>query len=248
MRKAKNLLMIGLFMCFGMSVFSQDRTLLRGKVMYRDSNVINENVLNVTAKQATITNENGEFEIMVALGDELVFTAVNYKITAVLISQEILDNNRLVVSVDEKVTALEEVVVGPENTEKFLALKNERFKDYNYEIDRSTEVDNIAEAGTVQGMQNGLNFVNIFKLLFQNKDQAVSSNLPQLKLSEVIRQLYEDRFFIEDLQLSATQIEPFLYYLDTQPTSKNLFKKENEFQLIDFLVNQSQDFLKTVDD
>jgi hypothetical protein len=240
--------MIGLFMCFGVSVFSQDRTLLRGKVMYRDSNVINENVLNVTAKQATITNENGEFEIMVALGDELVFTAVNYKITAVLISQEILDNNRLVVSVDEKVTALEEVVVGPENTEKFLALKNERFKGYDYEIDRSTEVDNIAEAGTVQGLQNGLNFANIFRLLFQNKDQAVSSNLPQLKLSEVIRQLYEDRFFIEDLQLSATQIEPFLYYLDAQPTSKNLFKKENEFQLIDFLVNQSQDFLKTVDD
>ncbi len=47
--------------------------------MYRDSNVINENVLNITAEQATITNENGEFEIMVALGDELVFTAVNFK-------------------------------------------------------------------------------------------------------------------------------------------------------------------------
>ena len=243
-----NYVLLGLFMCLGVSVFSQERILLRGKVMYRDSNVINENVLNITAEQATITNENGEFEIMVALGDELVFTAVNYKITAILVSQEILDNNRLVVSVDEKVTALEEVVVGPENTEKFLALKNDRFKGYDYEIDRSTEVDNIAEAGSVQGMQNGLNFVNIFRLLFQNKDKENTGTLPTLKLSEVIRQLYEDSFFIDDLQLKATQIEPFLYYLDAQPTPRSLFKKENEFQLIDFLVNESQSFLKTTDE
>lgn len=243
-----NYVLLGLFMCLGVSVFSQERTLLRGKVMYRDSNVINENVLNITAELATITNENGEFEIMVALGDELVFTAVNYKITAILVSQEILDNNRLVVSVDEKVTALEEVVVGPENTEKFLALKNDRFKGYDYEIDRSTEVDNIAEAGSVQGMQNGLNFVNIFRLLFQNKDKENTGTLPTLKLSEVIRQLYEDSFFIDDLQLNATQIEPFLYYLDAQPTPRSLFKKENEFQLIDFLVNESQSFLKTTDE
>ncbi len=243
-----NYVLLGLFMCLGVSVFSQERTLLRGKVMYRDSNVINENVLNITAEQATITNENGEFEIMVALGDELVFTAVNYKITAILVSQEILDNNRLVVSVDEKVTALEEVVVGPENTEKFLALKNDRFKGYDYEIDRSTEVDNIAEAGSVQGMQNGLNFVNIFRLLFQNKDKENTGTLPTLKLSEVIRQLYEDSFFIDDLQLKASQIEPFLYYLDAQPTPRSLFKKENEFQLIDFLVNESQTFLKTTDE
>ncbi len=243
-----NYVLLGLFMCLGVSVFSQERTLLRGKVMYRDSNVINENVLNITAELATITNENGEFEIMVALGDELVFTAVNYKITAILVSQEILDNNRLVVSVDEKVTALEEVVVGPENTEKFLALKNDRFKGYDYEIDRSTEVDNIAEAGSVQGMQNGLNFANIFRLLFQNKDKENKGTLPTLKLSEVIRQLYEDSFFIDDLQLKATQIEPFLYYLDAQPTPRSLFKKENEFQLIDFLVNESQIFLKTTDE
>ncbi len=152
------------------------------------------------------------------------------------------------VSVDEKVTALEEVVVGPENTEKFLALKNDRFKGYDYEIDRSTEVDNIAEAGSVQGMQNGLNFVNIFRLLFQNKDKENTGTLPTLKLSEVIRQLYEDSFFIDDLQLNATQIEPFLYYLDAQPTPRSLFKKENEFQLIDFLVNESQSFLKTTDE
>lgn len=225
-----------------LSLWSQDRVPLKGKVMYRGSNVVNENVLNTTAGLATITDQEGSFEIEVAEGDELVFTAVNYKITAVLITAEILENRRLVVAVEEKVTALEEVVVGPENTEKFLALKSEKFKGYDYEIDRSTEVDNIAEAGAVKGMQNGLNFVNIFKLLFQSKD-ANNNAVPVLKMSEALRVIYEDRFFIEDLKLSPEQIEPFLYYLDSKVSPQNLLKRKNEFQLIDFLVNQSRDFI-----
>jgi|AntAceMinimDraft_6_1070360.scaffolds.fasta_scaffold12025_2 hypothetical protein len=248
MKIQKNQFFSLLFLFIGLSVFAQERSLLRGKVMYRDSNVINENVLNVTAELATITNEDGQFEIMVALGDELIFTAVNYKIIGILITQEIINNKRLVVSVDEKITALEEVVIGPENTEKFLALKNEKFRGYTYEIDRSTEVDNIAESGSVRGMQNGLNFVSLFKLLFNSNDGTDSESISKIKLSDVLRQVFEDRFFIDDLQLPPTQIEPFLFYVDAQVTPESLLKKENEFQLIDFLVNQSKGFLSTLDE
>lgn len=244
----KTYLLCSFFLLISLSLWSQDRVPLKGKVMYRGSNVVNENVLNTTAGLATITDQEGSFEIEVAEGDELVFTAVNYKITAVLITAEILKNRRLVVAVEEKVTALEEVVVGPENTEKFLALKSEKFKRYDYEIDRSTEVDNIAEAGAVKGMQNGLNFVNIFKLLFQSKEANNTTNVPDLKMSEALRVIYEDRFFIEDLKLSPDQIEPFLYYLDSKVSPKHLLKKKNEFQLIDFLVNQSRDFIESSKD
>jgi len=140
------------------------------------------------------------------------------------------------------------VVIGPENTEKFLALKNEKFRGYTYEIDRSTEVDNIAESGSVRGMQNGLNFVSLFKLLFNSNDGTDSESISKIKLSDVLRQVFEDRFFIDDLQLPPTQIEPFLFYVDAQVTPESLLKKENEFQLIDFLVNQSKGFLSTLDE
>lgn len=236
------------FFLIGLLLSAQERDILRGKVIYRDSNVINENVINTTAELATITNENGEFEIKVALGDELIFTAVNYKIKAVLITQEIIDNKRLVVSVDEKITALEEVVVGPENTEKFLKLTSEKFKGYEYEIDRSTEVENIAQSDAVRGMENGLNFVSIFRLLAKAKDKApAEESAPKIKLSEALRMVYEDRFFTEDLQLPPNQIESFLYYLDAQVAPDKILSKKNEFQLIEFLVTQSKDFLANLD-
>ncbi|WP_317046133.1 hypothetical protein [Aureicoccus marinus] len=44
------------------------RTPLRGTVLYRSSNVVNENVINATSEEATITDENGDFLIPVAWG------------------------------------------------------------------------------------------------------------------------------------------------------------------------------------
>ncbi len=142
-----------------------DRTLLRGTVLYRNSVVPNENVINTTAQQATITDEGGKFAIPVKVGDEVVFMALNYQLQMVKITEDILKNNRLVVEVTEKVTELDEVVLSPEDQEEFIRLSNEDFKGFDYDTDETSEVVNIAEDPTTRGMQYGLNFVNIFKLL-----------------------------------------------------------------------------------
>ena len=68
----------------------EDRSLLRGTVLYRNSVVPNENVINTTAQQATITDEQGRFAIPVKEGDELVFMALNYQLQMVKITAEII--------------------------------------------------------------------------------------------------------------------------------------------------------------
>tara|TARA_R110002051_G_scaffold241712_1_gene302103 strand:- start:71288 stop:72040 length:753 start_codon:yes stop_codon:yes gene_type:complete len=249
MKKYQIALFLILFVALG---YSQDngRMLLRGKVMYRSSNVQNENVINVTTEMGVITNANGEFAINVKVGDELVFTALNYEIKRVVITSEILENNRLVVEVTEKVTQLDEIVVGPENEDAFIKLKNEEFKQFDYGIDETTRVENIALSQTERGMQNGLNFVNIFKAIkkgLKNED-GESVATPKLKLSEVLRQVYDDEFFVKDLQLPQDKINEFLFYCDNNMSEQSLLKKTNEFQLIDFLVDQSKEFKKTLNE
>ena len=124
--------------------FSQSnyRTWIKGKVLYRDSNVISANVVNNTTQEATITNEDGEFEIKVKLNDRLIFSSVQYQIRSLVINKEILQKSRIVIDVNEKVRELDEVVVGPENTEKFLDLKEEEFKKIDYSFDKSTKIEN----------------------------------------------------------------------------------------------------------
>ena len=185
------------------------------------------------------------FELKV--GDQIVFTAVNYNIKVVTITEEILANNRLVVEVNEKVTELDEVVITPEQQERFLEVKNQEFKEYEYEIDRGTKVDNIAMSDSEKGMQDGLNFVNIFRAIFKSQDEAVEEG-PKLKVSEVLRQVYDDSFFVVDLNIPQDKINEFLYYCDARMPAKSLLKKENEFQLIDALVNNSKSFLKDLNE
>lgn len=231
----------------GLSMAQDNRQILRGKVLYRNSNVPNENVINSNTGMATITNEDGEFAISVKEGDQVVFTAINYQLEVVVITEEILRNNRLVVEVNEKIRELDEVVVTPENQEKFLEVKNDDFKEYNYEIDRSTEVQNIAESQSVRGMRDGLNFVNIFKALFKTQQTEGQQRAP-LKVSEVLRHVYDDEFFVADLRLPQDKIDAFLFYCDDKIPSQTLLRKENEFQLIDFLVTQSKAYLATLNE
>lgn len=239
----KKYLLLFILIVAALPVQAQEETRqwLRGQVIYRGTNVVNENVINTNSQKATITDEGGRFAIEVKLGDQLVFTAVNYQLEIVEITQDILSNGRLVVAVEEKVTELDEVVVGPENPEKFVQLKSEEFQEYEYEIDRTTEAENVAQSQIERGMKDGINFVNIFKAIFNAKNQETGEGTP-LKVSEVLRHVYDDEFFVVDLGLPQKQIDAFLVYCDDKIPSQSLLKKENEFQLIDFLVSQSKNF------
>ncbi len=223
------------------------REILRGTVLYRDVNVPNENVINITTEAATITDEDGDFAIEVKVGDELAFTSVNYSLEIVKITQEIIKKNRLVVEVNEKVTQLDEVVVSPENQDRFIAVQNEQFQKHDYGIDRSTEVENIATPQMISGMKNGLNFVNIFKALANTQKKDEGEAKPQIKLSEVLRQVYDDEFFVVDLKIPQDKIGEFLLYVDDAVPAQSLMKKDNEFELIDFLVNESKSYREQLD-
>ena len=234
-----------LLLSVGLSRAQEDqRHLLRGQVLYRNSNVPNENVINSTAELATITDAQGHFAIPVKVGDQLVFTSLTYQLEYVEITEAILENNRLVVEVNEKVTELDEVVISPENQERFIQLKNEEFKGYEYETDPSTEVENIALDQTVKGMEHGLNFVNIFKALASLGAEKDSVQRQRLQVSEVLRQVYDDRFFVEDLHIPQDKIEDFLFYIDEKTPAYSLLLRDNEFQLIEFLVTESKTYLK----
>ena len=61
--------------------FSQNRELIKGKVIYRNIDVPAANVVNNTSQNTAITNENGEFEILARVNDEIIFSSVQYIIT-----------------------------------------------------------------------------------------------------------------------------------------------------------------------
>lgn len=225
------------------SVQAQVRTPIKGKLLYKNTIVVAANVVNNTAQTTTITDDEGEFEIEVAEGDEIVFSSVQYRIRSVTITPEILQKNRLVVSVNENITELREVVVTSEDIDKFLDLKEEEFKGFDYEMDKSTRVVNRLTDDRL--VNNGIDFVNIAKLIAKVISGKTEEEQLRLKPSEILPKVFDNVFFTQDLQLQQEEVMDFLVFVDSQMKTGALLKQSQQFQLIDYLITKSQEYRNT---
>ena len=152
-----------------------------------------------------------------------------------------MKKNRLIITVNEKINALEEVVVTPENTEKFLDLKEEEFESYDYNKDKSTKLENTI---VTQGqLRNGLNIINIAKLIAKAVSNKSQEEKQKLKPSEILTYVFSDEFFVNDLALKNDQVTGFLEHIDKNLPSQQLLKTGQQFQLIDYLISESQKYI-----
>ena len=220
--------------------YSQNRELIQGKVIYRNIDVPAANVINNTAQSSTITNDQGEFEIYAKEGDEIIFSSVQYIIRTVRVNKEILENKRIIVQINQRVRELDEIVVTPEDTQKFLDLKEEQFKGFDYIADKSTKIQNVLTDN--RQVVNGLNFVNIFKLLSSIVDAKSDEEKLNIIPSEVLPYVLEENFFSGVLELEPFEINDFLSKLDSDTEMKNLILEKNQFLIIDYLLNKADTY------
>ena len=242
----KQLLLFIFFIHSSFAAICQDRRPLKGQLLYKNTKVVAANVVNNTAQTNTITDSEGAFEIDVLLGDEIIFSSVQYRIRSVKITEDILSKNRLVVSVNENINELKEVVVTTDDVEKFLDLKEEEFKGFDYEKDKSSKLVN--KAYNDRQLSDGIDFVNIAKLLARAFGNKSSDEQMRMKPSEILPLVFEDDFFAVDLGLDKSQVISFLEFIDNRMKTGELLKKDKEFQLIDFLINESKEFKNDLED
>ncbi|WP_430409848.1 carboxypeptidase-like regulatory domain-containing protein [Kordia sp.] len=253
----QNLLLICLLISTILVAQNTKRKILRGKVIYRNVNVVGVNVVNNTTSKGTATNGKGEYEILVKEGDILVFSSIQYTIKELSITKEILQNNRLVVEVKEKVEELDTVVISPENQEKFLNFQEEqilKFKDYQYADDRYSKVRNEAlNEASFQGA-DAIGLIGLLVTAIFGKGDRDDAPIEEEIIRPIhkrtsfneIRSRYEDEFFTKSLSIPEDQIVMFLYYCDDQMPSEKIFATKNEFLMIDFMVKNSKTFLKSI--
>ena len=177
-------------------------------------------------------------------GDEIIFSALTIRIKVVEITPEIISEKRLDINVEENINALDEVIVTPENVDKFIDLKEEEFKGFDYTQDKSTKVIN--KLADDRQITNGIDFVNLAKLIAKAISSKTEEEKMTLKPSEILPFVFEDSFFKEDLDLQTDQIVGFLEYVDSQLKSADLLKQSQQFLLIDYLIEISKNYKKNL--
>ena len=127
MQQSLRFLLLVLIALTSSTGFSQENErLLNGRVKSVKNDVSNILIVNLNSKKSTITDSLGVFSIEVKLRDSLRFTAVQYLTKEIVITDEIFNNNFVVINLVENVINLNEVVVTPYNLTGKIDLDIER--------------------------------------------------------------------------------------------------------------------------
>lgn len=107
-----NLRLTNLFLLtfLAMNCFSQNTTTtIYGKLFSTNNSIGNIHIINLNTRQGTISNEFGEFEIIVTVHDTLLFSSIQYKRLKIAITENHTRSKKIEIYLKPAVTILDEV-------------------------------------------------------------------------------------------------------------------------------------------
>ncbi len=251
-----------LFICFTLSTTTAQiisRVMIDGKISAPiGDDVEGVVVYNRSTNKGTVTNSQGVFKISAGINDRIEVVAMQYQHFIVLIDKGVMDSKRLNIFLNESVNQLEEVVVTPYdlNGNVTADVKKIGFSksgigtvsketsvrindtDYDFRPDSLTSLENKVFLPEDR-MINGLNFVNLFKVVFKDKEEAKKKDhAPDIDVR--VRNMYNDDFFKNYLALEIHQINDFIFFAEDNGLNNKYFEMGKELDLLQFLVYQSK--------
>lgn len=230
-----------------------DRVIIEGKIKVpAGDDPVGISVYNTTSNKATVTSEDGSFNIAVALEDELVFLALQFQEFTVIIDQNTLETKTLNIQIKESVTELPEVIINQTDLTGYVEVDVQRIPveetkfptenaaqindaDWEFRPDEQTSPENAAMRSSM--MEEGMNFANIFRSIYSSRESGARDFEP---LEEDVRLLYDDEFFREKLNVKQENIYEFILFAEDNGLTKEMLEEGNQLDLVQFLMEQSK--------
>lgn len=130
---------IPLFLLFSLLSYSQDTTVVSGKVLNaaNDVPINNAHIVNLNQVRGAVSDEEGNFEIQAVVNDTLYFSYLGFKAIKVRVTNDWFRFGEVKVKMTELGIALEEVVVQPVQLTGYLEIDARNipiYENYRYSI------------------------------------------------------------------------------------------------------------------
>ena len=217
----KNSIVILLFL-IAQFVSSQQKQ-ISGKIIVTDATPGNVHVINATNETETITNNKGEFTILVEVDDLLIFSGEHLDYMRKLVEQEDFDAGTLTVEMTSKTIVLDEVeVVG--FTALGLGILTKPPKRY-------TPAERRLYTATSTPLDALLNQLSGRSKMLKNDIETEQKEF----LLETLDGLYPDAYYEEDLAIKKEDIKAFHYFIVEDPKFVETIKA-NDITAATFLI------------
>ncbi len=208
-------------------------------------------VFNESANSGTITNRNGVFFLNVRKGDRILVQSIQFTPFKLTVDLGMINNKKIIVTLRESVNKLDEIVVTPTDLTGNIQVDVNRVIVSNAPsvdvppvglrrsvIDDASPVQNAALDR--DDWKYGLDFVNIFKALFDKRDHA--NHEFETTAEDELGQMYSNTFFKKNLDIDENNIGGFMDYVAANGLEKKMLTKGNELNLIQFLLQKRDAF------
>lgn len=192
---------------------------IQGKIIADSTAVDAVNVVNIATNQATATNANGVFSILVNEGDVLFISAVNLVTLQKRISKEDIKAGFIVIQMAATNIPLKEVIIN-ENTQ--ISAENLRVIPYGQK--RYTPAERKLYTARSGLLDRPLNWIS-GRTAELKKGVIVEQNLRALNRLEY---LFEEKYYLETLKIPQDYIKGFQYYCIEDPEFVAALESKNK--------------------
>lgn len=243
------------YLFFLLPLLSFGQELLKGKLInLGDKEGIH--VFNKTYQKYTVTDQDGNFEISARLKDTIVFSAIQYKLKSIVISEKELSESELLINLEEQTNALDEVYIGYKLTgdlsEDSKHIETE--EDFGKEVSMTfkglgkftgilpNDSQSKVENEVMSQMPQGINILGLIRTMIPKKKKVIIKETPPLSLTkEAIMKYFGENFFKDTVEINE-DVELFIQYCEYDLEIQEALSERNELNLLTKLIEKGKEF------
>ncbi|MCU4189701.1 carboxypeptidase-like regulatory domain-containing protein [Flavobacterium sp. HXWNR29] len=223
------------FFIFPMFIFSQNDTLIKGKVVSESNSLEGIHIFNISQKTGEITDARGYFNIKVKISDTLQFSAVHLKATQYIIKQNDLKEELIFVQMKSLISELDEITLTKYKNINAVSLGIVPANQKTY-----TPAERKVRTATTGLLDPLINWASGRTKMLKNQVVVEGKEQLQAKTSDY----FERKYFLETLNIPEEYVDGFLFYIVDNERYARAMKDKNKTMATFILSELAVEYLK----
>lgn len=216
-------------------LFSQDVSIIKGKVVSESSLLEGIHIINLSKKNGTVTDSRGYFEISAKISDTLQFSAVNLKARRYVLTTNDFSKDLVFVKMESLITELDEVAIIQYKNINAVALGIVPANQKTY-----TPAERKVRTATTGLLDPLINFASGRTKMLKNEVAVERKEQLQIETSDY----YDSEYMTKTLNIPLEYVDGFLFYVVENERFTRAMKDKNKTMASFILSELAVEYLK----